>query len=467
MSNAYEAELFAMDALDLALHVPEAEQSVIGGLLIAPDRYDAVAEHAGAGDFGIPANRAIFAAIARLIETGQPVDLALVSAELGEALPRVGGLAYLVEMARNTPSVANLVAYAQRVAERAAVRRLHAVGRQIMALAASSELPASEKTDRAESLFGELRGDAATAGATLLGDRLQALVAQLEERVSGTGVQGLSTGFADLDRRIGGLRPGDLWIIGGRPAMGKTTLAMNIAEHCAVRAGARALVFSAEMSSDALLERSLASTGGIPFQQIRTGSVVSSEYAASLTDAASLLRRAPLLVDDRAAPRISEIRARARAAHRREPLSLVVVDYLQLVQGDSRNDNRNLEISEVSRGLKALAKELGCPVIALSQLSRKCEERTDKRPVMADLRESGQIEQDADLITFVYRDEVYHEDSPHKGIAEVITRKHRNGETGTDRLHAQLDRCRFANLAPGYLPPAPAAPRRRSAGMEY
>lgn len=452
-------------ALKTPPHSVEAEQSVIGGLLIAPNAFDAVSDLIAEPDFFRPEHRAAFAAIAHLAEAGQPHDAVTVCDMLSATgqLDRAGGFAYLVELAKNTPSAANIRAYASAVRERATLRNLITAGQ---AIADSAYDPAgrtaAELIDEAQAAVIAL-GDTGSAEPDLhCAGRMKNLIAEWERRAACDGLVGLSTGFEALDRRTNGLGAGNLIILAARPSMGKTSLAMNIAEHTAVVENKPVLVFSMEMTGEELLDRMASAVGKIPYELIRTGRIFGdAEHESKIIPAVGRIKSAPLYIDDRAGLTIAQMRNAARRLHRQHPLALIVVDYLQLAVGKTRSktDSREQEISSISRGLKALAKELKCPVIALSQLNRNVENRTNKRPVNSDLRDSGAIEQDADVIWFIYRDEVYNEDSPDKGIAEILCTKQRNGALGVDRLATNLAQCRFENLAPGWQPrehtPAP------------
>jgi len=463
------------DEYDLAgLKVPphslEAEQSVIGGLLIAANSFDTIADSLGEADFYRQEHRIIFGQIARLADAARPHDIVTVADELEKAyqLERAGGFAYLAELAKNTPSVANIRAYAAAVRERAILRHLIVVGQSV---ADSGYNPgdrrATELIDEAQAQIISLT-DARQGDIDLhAGARLRNVVNEWERRSQCDGLVGLSTGFTVLDKRTNGLSPGDLIIIAARPSIGKTTLAMNIVEAVAIEQQRPVLVFSMEMSAEQLLDRMSSSVGKIPFDLIRTGKVFGDlEYDSRIMPTVSRIKQAPLYIDDRAALSIAQMRATARKVHRTAPLGLVVVDYLQLAT--AKAETRVLEVGLISRGLKALAKELRVPVIAISQLNRQVDSRTDKRPVMSDLRDSGAIEQDADIIWLLYRDEYYNADSSHKGIAEVDCAKQRNGETGRDYLAAILAQCRFDNLAPGWVRPEPSsAPRSGRRGFEY
>lgn len=445
----------------------EAEQAVIGGLLIAPNSFDAVTDLITENDFFKPDHRAAFAAIAYLADAGQPHDIVTVCDMLSAAgkLDQAGGFAYLADVAKNTPSAANIRAYANAVRERAALRNLIIASQEIADAAYEpGERTANELVDEAQRRILEI-GERGDAEADLhVTSALKDYVAELDRRYNCDGLAGLSTGFRDLDARTNGLSPSDLVILAGRPGSGKTTLAMNIAEHVAIIESKPVLVFSMEMSRVQLLDRMVASVGKIPFSLLRSGKVFNhNEYKPVI--AASRIKQAPLYIDDRGGLSIAQMRSTARRQHKKTPLSLIVVDYLQLAR--AKAENRVNEITVISQGLKAIAKEIGCPVIALSQLSRKCEEQK-RRPISSDLRDSGSIEQDADSIFLIYRDEVYNEETNLKGVAEIHCTKLRNGEPGMDFLKSNLAMCKFENHEPGYRPPEPEQEQpRRKGGFGY
>lgn len=432
-------------------HALEAEQSVLGGLLIDAQAWDSVAEKLDAQAFYRPAHQVIFSAMFSLAHSMQPIDVVTVSQQLDsqQQLQKIGGMAYLGELAQNTPTAANILAYADIVIEQARLRDLIHIGSQLAeGCTQGKKSNSQELIEVAEQAIFRLneshtRGTG-PEGITGIVARTLDLIEKRSEQKSP--ITGLATGFADFDRRTSGLQPGELIIIAGRPAMGKTLLAMNIAEYVAISSEKTALVFSMEMPGEALAMRMLSSLGRIEQHKLRTGALVKDDWER-ITHAVSWINKAKLVIDESPGLSPMEVRARSRRVAKEHPLGLIVVDYLQLMQVPERSDNRTAEISEISRSLKALAKELKVPVIALSQLNRSLEQRPNKRPVMSDLRESGAIEQDADLIAFIYRDEVYYEDSPDKGLAEIIIGKHRNGPIGTFRLTFLGQYTRFDNFA--------------------
>ena len=443
-------------ALKLPPHSVEAEQSLLGGLLLDNSAWDRIADIVTEADFYRDDHRRIFRHIARLIERARPADVVTVfeSIEKSNEVEQAGGLAYLGEIANNTPSAANIRRYAEIVRERAVLRRLVTVGDEIAASALNPNgRDAKVLLDQAEAKVFEI----AEAGARssqgfvaiqpLLGqvvDRIQ----ELYEQENPSDVTGVPTGFADLDKMTSGLQPGDMIVVAGRPSMGKTAFALNIAEHVGVDLGLPVAIFSLEMSGPQLAMRFLSSVGRLDAHRIRTGRLNDDEWD-KMTVALGKLHGAPIHIDETGALNVTDLRARARRLARQfgGKLGLIVIDYLQLMTSTRDNENRATEISEISRSIKALAKELQVPIIALSQLSRKVEERNDKRPLMSDLRESGAIEQDADIILMMYREEYYKPDTQEKGTAEVIIGKHRNGPTGVVRLTFLGEYTRFQSFA--------------------
>jgi len=427
---------------------------VLGSMLIAPESWDKVAEVIVAEDFYNRAHQTIFAAILDILKHNQPVDLITTSEQLekNNLLDEIGGFAYLAELAKNTPSAANVVAYAQIIKERAITRELIGVAHNIAEVGFNPEgrnshelldLAESQVFEIAEKRTGENEGPRdieKVLGKTI--DRLEALVK------SGKEVTGVSTGFTDLDKKTSGLQGSDLIIVAARPSMGKTTFAMNLCENAMMSEQKPVLVFSLEMPSEQIMMRMLASLSRVDQTKIRTAQLDDSDWERISRTMAMLKEKDSLYVDDSSGLTPMDVRTRARKLARdKGGISMIMIDYLQLMRVPSLSENRTLEIAEISRSLKALAKELDVPVVALSQLNRGLEQRADKRPVNSDLRESGSIEQDADLIMFIYRDEVYHENSEYKGVAEIIIGKQRNGPIGTSRLTFQGQFSRFDNYA--------------------
>ncbi len=439
----------------LALKIPpqslEAEQAVLGGLLLDNTAWDTIADRLQPDHFYRKDHQIIYRAMMFLAEHSRPIDVITVSEYLSgtQELETIGGIAYLGQLAKNTPSAANIVAYSDIVLERAVLRELIHIGSEISEAACSPDGRLShEILDLAErKVFAIAQKGARRSGPEGIKNVVARALDKIEQRhQDGNQITGLATGFSDFDKMTSGLQPGDMVIIAGRPSMGKTTLAMNMAEHAAIRGEKTVLVFSMEMPADSLAMRMLSSLGRIDQHHLRTGKLVEDDWAR-LTNAVGWLGKAKMVIDETSALSPMDLRARARRVARdHSDLGLIVIDYLQLMHVPGRLENRTAEISEISRSLKALAKELRVPVVALSQLNRSLEQRPNKRPVMSDLRESGAIEQDADLIVFIYRDEVYYEDSDSKGIAEVIIGKQRNGPIGTCRLTFSGKYTRFDNF---------------------
>ncbi len=437
-------------------HSIDAEQSVLGGLLIDNGAFDKIGDVVTDGDFYRDDHRRIFRHVSRLIERGKPADVVTVdeAIKVSEDKDKTGGITYLAALAGNTPSAHNVRRYAEIVRECAVLRKLIEVSTEI----ADSALNRMGKDvgqllDEAESKVFQIAEAGARTRQGFI--EIQPLLTQVMERIdllyhkdNPSDITGIPTGYRDLDRETSGLQPGDLIIIAGRPSMGKTALALNMAEHVAVENKLPVAVFSMEMSGSQLAMRMLGSIGRLDQHKLRTGRLSDDDWNR-LTNAVGKLHDAPILVDESGALNALELRARARRLHRQYgALGLIVVDYLQLMQATSEGENRATEISEISRSLKSLAKELKVPVVALSQLSRAVEQRTGpKRPIMSDLRESGAIEQDADLILAIYREEVYTPDTPEKGVAEIIILKQRNGPIGTVKLTFLGEYTRFENYA--------------------
>jgi replicative DNA helicase len=447
------------DAPLVALRVPphsiEAEQSVLGGLLLDNTAWDRVGDVLAVDDFYRDDHRRIFRHIAKLIEQNRPADVVTLSEsiESSEDKDKTGGITYLGQLAQNTPSAHNIRRYAELVRERAVMRKLVAVGNEISDSALNPlGKEVGQLLDEAETKVFEI-AEAGSRGREGFKD-IHQLLSQVMERVdmlyhreNPSDITGIPTGFNDLDQMTSGLQEGELIVVAGRPSMGKTALALNMGEHVAVETRLPVAVFSMEMSGSQLATRMLGSIGRLDQHKLRTGRL-SDEDWNKLTNAVGKLHDAPIHIDETAALNALELRARARRLHRQYgKLGLIIVDYLQLMSASTHGENRATEISEISRSLKALSKELHVPVVALSQLNRSLEQRPNKRPVMSDLRESGAIEQDADLILFIYRDEVYNPDSPDKGRAEIIIGKQRNGPIGTVNLTFLGQYTRFENYA--------------------
>ena len=437
-------------------HSVEAEQSVLGGLLIENSAWDRIADMVTEADFYRDDHRVIYRHIARLIETGRPADAVTVAEALDNhnQLVYIGGLTYLASLAQNVPSAANIKRYGEIVRERSIMRQLAAIGTEIADSAYNpSGREAASILDEAESKVFEIAEQSARGkqGFLAMPDLLKEVVNRIDDlysRDNPDDVTGVPTGFADLDGKTSGLQPGDLVIVAGRPSMGKTAFSVNIAENVAIDSGLPVAIFSMEMGGAQLVMRMVGSVGRLDQHKIKTGRLEDDDWQ-KLTYAAGKLSEAPIYIDETPALTALEVRARARRLARQHggKLGLIVLDYIQLMSGSGRDQNRATELGEISRSLKGLAKELRVPIIALSQLSRSVEQRPNKRPMMSDLRESGAIEQDADLIIFLYRDEYYNQDSPDKGLAEIIVGKHRNGPTGTVKLTFLGHWSRFENAA--------------------
>lgn len=432
-----------------------SEQAVLGSLMLDISVWEHICDIVEEKHFSRHDHRVIFRAIIDLIEKGTSGDVIIISEILkGKGqLDDVGGLAYLGRLANYTPTSVNAKDYASIVRDRYVMRQLNrAVNIISQDISHPKGRSVDELLDKAETELQAISRTKRNNAPTLLRMELVETLNRLETRFNNPGqLTGVATGFTELDNLLNGLQPSDMVVVAGRPSMGKTSFAMNIAEYVAVCDKQPALVFSLEMSTEQLTERCICSLGKVNFSRYRTGMLKDEDWS-HIKRAAGMLQESLLIIDDTAALSVMEIRSKARQVKREYGLSLIVVDYLQLMTGVG--DNRVNEVSDISRGLKALAKELSVPVIALSQLNRGLEQRPSKRPVMSDLRESGAIEQDADVIMFVYRDEVYNPDSTDKGVAEILIRKQRNGPLGVVRLQFEGEYCRFRNCdrTPSALP---------------
>lgn len=442
-------------SIRLPPHSLEAEQSLIGGILLDNTAWERIADLVTVEDFYRDDHRRIYRHISRLIDLGKPADVVTVfeSLEKNSESEQAGGLAYLAEVANSTPSAANIRRYAEIVRERAILRKMVAVGDEIAASALSpAGRDAKALLDEAEARVFEIAeaGARHASGFVSIQPILKQVVDRVQElydRDNPLDVTGVPTGLVDLDEKTSGLQPSDMIVLAGRPAMGKTSLALNIAEHVAVDCRLPVAIFSMEMPGTQLATRFISSLGRIDQHKLRTGRLGDEDWQR-LTMAMGKLYDAPLFIDETPGLNPIDLRARARRLSRQcGKLGLIVIDYLQLMTSTRDSDNRAAELSEISRSVKSLAKELHVPIIALSQLNRSLEQRPNKRPIMSDLRESGAIEQDADIIMFIYRDEVYNPDSADKGSAELIIGKHRNGPTGMVRLTFVGECTRFENFA--------------------
>jgi replicative DNA helicase len=432
-------------------HSLEAEQAVLGALLIDNQAWETIAGYLTPDDFHVSQNRILYEAIVRLLEENRPCDHLTLGEELRATgrLEEAGGADYLLALSREVPTSANVRAYAEIVRDRSILRQLQQVGTRIVASVFEPQgRKASELLDEAErSVFAlaERReaGDTPPLARTYVKEVIEQ-IGRLHEKASA--ITGVPTGLRDLDRLTAGLQPGDLIVVAGRPSSGKTSFAMNIAENAAIREHIPTLIFSMEMPAAQLVRRMLSSLGRIDQSRIRTGQLEDDDWPR-LTSAVEMISEAPIYIDDSGALSPTDIRGRARRLARQVRIGLIIIDYIQLMQVPGTSENRATEISEISRSIKALAKELAVPVIAISQLNRNVELRPSKRPVMSDLRDSGSIEQDADLIAFIYRDEIYNPETSERGTADVIVAKHRNGSIADLHLAFLASCTRFENLA--------------------
>jgi replicative DNA helicase len=433
-------------------HNLQAEESLLGAMLLSKDAISAASEVLEPENFYKPAHGHIFEAITSLSAAGEPADPVTVADELRRAglLDAIGGPATLVTLQAATPAISNAARYAKIVEEHALLRRLIGVAGEIAEMGYSLPDDVGKTVDSAESLVFEVAQRRVTDTMAPIHDLLNENLDRLESLYDkGDSITGVPTGFLDLDELLSGLQPNALIVCGARPSMGKTAFALGLATHAAIDARRPVLVFSLEMGQLELTQRMLCAEARVDSKRVRNGNLTEADWG-KIAHATGRLAEAPIWIDDNPNLTIMEIRSKARRLRSRlGDLGLVVVDYLQLMTGRSNAENRQVEVSEISRGLKILARELECPVLALSQLSRNLEMRADKRPMLADLRESGSIEQDADVVMFIYRDDVYNVDSPDRGTAEILVSKHRNGPTGMVRL-AFLDHyTKFANMARG------------------
>ena len=438
-------------------HSTEAEQAVLGGIMLSNQHWDGIAERVIAEDFYTFAHKAIFQTMEELMRNQTPIDLITLDQALKAKgiSDSVGGFAYLADLSNNTPNAINILAYAEIVREKAILRELIAVGNRI---AENSYSPKGkdikmvlDEAEREVFAIAEKRSSS-TEGPQNVLSVLESTIARIEtlgKLENHNGVTGVTTGFVELDKKTAGLQPSDLIIVAARPSMGKTTFAMNLCENAAMASDKPVLVFSLEMPAEQIMMRMIASLARVDQTKIRTGqNLEEAEWSKIASVFGMFKQKNNLYIDDSSGLTPTELRSRARRVYRENNgLSMIMVDYLQLMRAPAFSDNRTLEIAEISRSLKALAKELEVPVVALSQLNRTLEQRADKRPVNSDLRESGSIEQDADLIMFIYRDEVYNRESEEKGIAEIIIGKQRNGPIGRVKLAFQGHFSRFDNLA--------------------
>lgn len=444
----------------------EAEQSVIGACLLDPEAVGRALEVVAAEDFLEPRHATLFAAMTSLQAKNQVVDVVSVGEEVEKSGQKYD-MAYAMEVAGQTPGSANVGVYARIVKDKAKRRNLNELLEHFgQVVRADSKVTFEAMTAQLAEQIGALQvvgGD----GTRPLNEIIKSMIVEWQRRAeSDGGMDGLATGLEKLDERFLGLKAGNLVVVAGRPSMGKSVLAFQIALHNAANNNLRCMVFSLEMSGEELVERGVASVGRINANKLRVGtSSWEDEDHGKVTFATNKVKTSALIIDDTPGLHVNQICARARAEHRRSPLSLVVVDHINIAKGDGQSRER--EIAHITGSLKGLAKELRCPVIAVTQLNRKVEERPNKRPMMSDLRDSGAIEQDADIITLLYRDEYYNEDSVSKGVIEIITGKFRGGEVGTDYCASVLAQCRIDNLAPEYMASCEQAAQTKKPGFKY
>lgn len=425
----------------------DAERSVLGAMLLSQNAIGAAAEVIRPGDFYRPAHQAIYDCILDLYNRGEPVDPVTLGDELNRVgtLARVGGLPYLHTLIATVPTAANVTYYAQIVAKKAVLRRIIEAGTRAIQMAQSGEGDIEQLVDRVQAEMYAATENAARQDYAFVGDLAENMLEKFHERTEQQESPGLLTGFADLDAMTGGLRGGQMEIIAARPGGGKSTLGLDFARSCSIHQGLTSVIFSLEMSRDEIMERLYAAESKVRLEDIRNGNLDDNAFVR-LANATERINAAPLVIDDSPNLTMSEIRAKARKLKQNHDLRLIIVDYLQLMTSGKRVESRQQEVSEFSRQLKLLAKELDVPVVAISQLNREVEARADKRPMMSDLRESGSLEQDADMIMLLYRGDLYDPDNA-PGEAELIVAKHRGGRTGTIRLRHQLHYSRFVNAA--------------------
>jgi len=427
---------------------PQAEASLIGSLLIDKDAIIKIADIVHTDDFYVDKNGLIFSAIIKLFEKREPLDVITLSEELEKQgnLKEVGGASYLTDLVNGVPSASHVVQYAQIVAQKATLRRLIEASSQINSMAYDEEEQLDSLLDNAEKTLFDVSQKHLRQNFVSIKDVLAESFDRLDSlHKDKDSIRGVPTGFTGIDNVLAGLQKSDLIILAARPSMGKTSLALNIAQNVATKQGVPVGIFSLEMSKEQLIDRLLASEAGIDSWKLRTGNLEDKDFE-KINKAMGVLAEAPLYIDDSAMANVMEMRTKARRLQSEHDLGLIVIDYLQLMSGRAGSDNRVQEISEISRGLKGLARELNVPVIALSQLSRSVEQRTPKIPQLSDLRESGSIEQDADVVMFIYREDYYEKETEKKNIAEVLIKKHRNGPTGDVELFFQPEQTLFRSI---------------------
>ncbi|MDA8234374.1 MAG: replicative DNA helicase [Clostridia bacterium] len=426
----------------------DAEQSVLGSMMIDQEAVMKAMESLRPDDFYRDAHKVIFEAILDLSDRNEPIDIITVSEELRQknALEKVGGVAYVASLANIVPTAANIEYYARIVEEKSLLRNLISASSRIAAMGYDGEEEVEELIDQAERMIFQVAQRKSNKAFATMHEILMETFDKIEYLYTHKGdVTGVPTGFMDLDRMTSGFQPSDLIIVAARPAMGKTSLVLNIAQNTAIKYKTPVALFSLEMSKEQLVQRMLCSEAMIDQHRLRTGKLQEGDWQ-KLSNAVGPLSKAPIFIDDSVGITIMELRAKCRRLKSEHGLGMIVIDYLQLMQSGRRSESRQQEISEISRSLKALARELSVPVIALSQLSRAAEQSTDKKPNLSHLRESGAIEQDADIVSFIYRDEYYNPESEEKGIAEIIIAKHRNGPVGSVKLGFLSEFTKFVNL---------------------
>lgn len=429
-------------------HNLEAEESLLGAMLLSPDAIAEAQEIVESGDFYREANRKIYEAIQELYIGGEPADAITLAETLKKKgwLDEVGGKAYIHTLVNIVPTASNAAHYARIVADNATLRRLISAAGEIAAMSYSVPEDIAQVIDRSENLIFKVSHERSSEAYQYIGELLHDAYERLEKlSESKSHVTGLETGFYDLDYRTRGLQPSDFIVVAGRPSMGKTSFALSIAEHVAMNVKKPVAIFSLEMSKQQLVQRMICSEARVDATNLQTGNLKEDEWIR-VNAGFNRLSESRIIIDDTANINMMGIRSKARRMTSNEELGLIIVDYLQLMQGHSRADNRQQEVADISRAMKILGRELHVPVVAISQLSRKLEDRPNKRPQLSDLRESGAIEQDADLVMFIYRDELYNEHSDDKGIAEIIIGKHRHGPIGTVRLAFLEQFTKFSNL---------------------
>lgn len=417
-------------------HSVESEQSILGSIILDKDAIITVAETINPGDFYKEAHKIIYESMLRLNSNNEPIDLITLIEELRKEghLDNVGGISYLTSLSTIVPTTSNVKYYANIVKEKSVMRQLIKASNEIINLGYGGSTDVQEILDKAEKnifdISQEKSGDEIKPINLVLQDAYDMIESLYTNKSE---VTGITTGFADLNKKINGLQRTDLILVAARPAMGKTAFSLNLVQNAALKGDASVAVFSLEMSKEQLVQRMLSAQSNVELSKIKTGTLGESDWPR-IIDAMAVLSESNIFIDDTPGIKISEIRSKCRRLKIENGLDLILIDYLQLMEGEGKNENRQQEIAKISRSLKILAKELNCPVVALSQLSRSPELRKDHRPILSDLRESGSIEQDADIVMFLYRDEYYHDDSEKKNIGEVIVAKNRHGETGTVEL---------------------------------